>query len=95
MLITDMGVSQLGEPSSITAALDRFFNCAQLEYFRYKLCTLTILLMAGKTTLTRSLKSLQYEAPCTFMLLKKVTKPKLSIKGFVNSKVEVYVDLKF
>ena len=45
MLITDMGVSQLGEPSSITAALDRFFNCAQLEYFRYNLCTLTILLM--------------------------------------------------
>ena len=33
------GVSQLGEPSSITAALDRFFCCAQLEYFPFKLCS--------------------------------------------------------
>ena len=47
MLITDMGVVQLEEGSSITAAPDRFLFRLQLECFLLK-CTFTILTVGNQ-----------------------------------------------
>ena len=47
MLITDMGVVQLEEVSSITAAPDRFLFRLQLECFLFK-CTFTILTVGNQ-----------------------------------------------